>query len=90
MTAPRAEQDDTGATGVALVVPVPPEANEAANAPLRACGTCPCCTAPHRPRERWTFRARETHWGHTFLVWELKANPRGTNWIGKRFVRWVK
>jgi hypothetical protein len=50
----------------------------------------PCCQRPRKPREQWTFLARETHWGYTFLVWELKANPRGTNWVGKRFVRWVK
>jgi hypothetical protein len=78
------------ASGVAKGVPVAHEANEAALAPLRACGTCPCCTTPRRPRETWTFRARESHWGHVFLVWELKANPRGTNWVGKRFVRWVR
>jgi hypothetical protein len=90
MTAPRAEYDGIGGSGVALGAHVSPEANGAAHAPLRACGTCPCCTTPHRPRETWTFTGRETHWSHTFLVWELKANPRGTNWIGKRFVRWVK
>jgi hypothetical protein len=77
-------------TGGLEPMPTSPDAYVPAHAPLRACGTCPCCTTPHRPRERWTFRARETHWGYTFLVWELKANPRGTNWIGKRFVRWVK
>jgi hypothetical protein len=80
----------TKVTGVALGAPVPPEANEATHAPYRACGTCACCTSPHRPRERWTFRVRETHWGHVFLVWELTGNPRGRNEIGKRFVRWVK
>jgi hypothetical protein len=80
----------TSASEVAQGKVVPHEANEALLGPRRACGICGCCTAPLRPRERWTFRARETHWSHTFLVWELKANPRGTNWIGKRFVRWVK
>jgi hypothetical protein len=55
-------------------------------------GDFSCCLSKRIPskREQWRFLARETHWGHVFLVWELKANPRGTNWIGKRFVRWVK
>ena len=43
-----------------------------------------------KPREQWKFIGRETHWGYVFLVWELVANPRGRNEIGKRWVRWVR
>jgi hypothetical protein len=49
-----------------------------------------CSRAPHKSREQWTFLARETHWGHVFLVWTLTGNPSARNEIGKRWVRWVK
>ncbi len=52
---------------------------------------CSCGLSKRVPtREQWKFLGRQTHWGHVFLVWTLTGNPRGRNWIGKRFVRWVK
>jgi hypothetical protein len=78
MTATRAEQDGTGASEVARGVEVT--------------GDFSCCLSKRIPsrREQWTFLARETHWGHVFLVWTLTGNPSARNEMGKRWVRWVK
>jgi hypothetical protein len=77
MTHSRAEQDGTGASGVAVGVEVT--------------GDFSCCLSKRiPPREQWKFLGRQTHWGHVFLVWTLIGNPRGRDEIGKRFVRWVK
>ncbi|WP_426940296.1 hypothetical protein [Pseudarthrobacter sp. S6] len=48
------------------------------------------CCQNQRRREQWQFTGRENHWGYTFLVWTLTANPAGRNEIGKRWARWVK
>ena len=89
MTGPRRFRSTPSASEVAEGVDVPGGANEAADGAARACGTCSCCTAPLRPRERWSFAGRETHWGYVFLVWTLTANPSGRNQIGKRWPRFV-
>lgn len=44
-------------------------------------------SAPRKPREKWKFHGRSTHWGYEFLVWTLTANPSPRNEIGKRWAR---
>jgi hypothetical protein len=39
------------------------------------------------PRERWQFLGRETHYGFDYLVYVLVENPRGRNYLGKRWAR---
>lgn len=46
--------------------------------------------ANQKPRERWVFLGRETHLGYQYLIWELTANPRGRNYIGKRHAKPVQ
>lgn len=46
-------------------------------------------TTPPTRREQWRFRGREKHWGYTYLIWVLVANPSPRNGLGKRHVKFV-
>lgn len=41
-------------------------------------------------RERYKFLGRETHYGFTYLIWVLAANPRAPHRLGTRWVVVVK
>lgn len=44
-------------------------------------------TNPYPPREQWRFLGRETHYGFTYLIWTLAANPHAPNRLGDRCAR---
>lgn len=64
-----------------------------ASAPLAPPTTPPCTceprTASHRPRERWRYVGRETHYGHVYDVWVLVAHPRLGHLVGRRSAQLV-
>lgn len=41
-------------------------------------------------REQYKFLGRETHYGFTYLVWVIAANPRHPRTLGTRWVQVVK